>query len=143
MANVEADAALATPDGLLDDRAVLVQDAARLPMEGVRDDVPGVEQVDDLSQCRGIVAHMDHKRDLELMGGLRRHGDRRKALVAHDACTRTGLQAHDVIRMRPRTRHRRGDVDLRRVVELVPPDKALARYVQKREYLGLGGIDIV
>lgn len=77
------------------------------------------------------------------MSGLSRHGNRSKALVADDARTRARLQSHDVVRMRPRTRHRRGDVDLRRVVELVPPDKALARYVQKREYLGLGGIDIV
>ena len=100
MPDVEEDAALARREGLGPDPPVLVQQAAVVAVEAVRDDVARAQLREQLGQRHPHVDHVHHQRQAERVGGLEREADRGPRVRPDHLVARAQLDAGDHVAVR-------------------------------------------
>ncbi len=133
MADIETHAALQSASNRAAQLAGRIQNAVRLAVIAVGNDVAAAQQIGDFIEVRRVIADVHHQRQIVvfLLNGLGVR-QRRNAVFADDAAAHPRLQADDKVGM---TLHRllhRGGVDIGHIGQLILRNQPDAGDVEQR-----------
>ncbi len=133
MADIETHAALQSASNRAAQLAGRIQNAVRLAVIAVGNDVAAAQQIGDFIEVRRVIADVHHQRQIVvfLLNGLGAR-QRRNAVFADDAAAHPRLQADDKVGM---TLHRllhRGGVDIGHIGQLILRNQPDAGDVEQR-----------